>query len=1106
MSSGGLQSLMEKNMVTFEVRISHIRAAKLPKRNVFNAPDPYVIFNFDGRTFQTPVEVGSTEPSYESYSEFFRYSAGSEEALKERRLLVECYDARNKDDELLGFFSTDLWTVATAPPLHTHALEQERRKGSSAKALPLLYFEVEMTEIRMVSLSLANLHCRSLRPVSAPPAPDSSSPSSTIDLLRPSSWMNDCYVQASLRSPTGSTLAAPRRSPVCFDSLDPLWAEPDLQWALATSLRDLLGASLVLEVFHMGGPHHTAFLGAAVVPLAGCHSLQEDLPAPFRRPLVDKGHPGLPSQIEGHLYLANLPFFAQMRGGSFRDGAVSYAAPLLASCPRPLSAALLSLEPPDVLPPDPAALPPPAPPSPHFAHTDVAPLLRRGLQRIIDKWRAKASLDLTTDPRLLVSGCSLAHRLKYAYFDSPESFSLTRGLGALVCLLRASPKVEIKSSHLHLMLQCTRLLWDLASHDPLRTQELLRVVGAVPVILGLLSQYRISDEIRDTLLRVLNALSTRDSANQIAIRQAGGIPILISVLQSPNTGTGTKILVVIILRNLCYLGEPGDEEGTSHVIRYSGGIKVLVELLMASKRLTVTSSSSSTSSSFPLSPTPHKTTSPKASSIPDDDQLITQVIYTLEIILNSEDNLRSMYPMFKELLLHGHFPKVQEFCFSQLDRIMENCAQRNQDFSSLVLREVGVTPILNVISQASALPHASQVKAKALVLFDHLVAAENTFQTTDLTVEEFLPLLDSREDRVLLVAVDILNQMALQRKRVILMCTLNVITKLAPFLLRPAQSATTAPASFELALKTAQLFEKISAQSGTGSYFTAANATASTVCDFILGMDAFFCRFVPGPTADQCHQLRLSLTIMLFNLYPKRSEIQSDLDGDRLFDKLVDILAASIHPPAGGSSPALARALASCLELVTETCEGNSSRAYAHKSQCITKGLVLPLISLSTSSSPQLVAACGQLLSEICCTGSNRTDLLQLDELLIDAFDIYLQVSHCGAPGEGAQAIAQINTLGFAVTNTAPPFEISRVMPTKPTARSADAQPATTASANQQEELCAICMDAEPDTVYLQCGHMVTCYDCAQMVKGSAKPECPVCRSPIVDAIKAFFS
>jgi hypothetical protein len=47
--------------------------------------------------------------------------------------------------------------------------------------------------------------------------------------------------------------------------------------------------------------------------------------------------------------------------------------------------------------------------------------------------------------------------------------------------------------------------------------------------------------------------------------------------------------------------------------------------------------------------------------------------------------------------------------------------------------------------------------------------------------------------------------------------------------------------------------------------------------------------------------------------------------------------------------------------------------------------------------------------------------------------------------------------------------------------------------------LCKICMDKEVTVVFLPCGHLVTCMDCA-----SAMKDCPVCRKHVTGLVRAF--
>ena len=50
----------------------------------------------------------------------------------------------------------------------------------------------------------------------------------------------------------------------------------------------------------------------------------------------------------------------------------------------------------------------------------------------------------------------------------------------------------------------------------------------------------------------------------------------------------------------------------------------------------------------------------------------------------------------------------------------------------------------------------------------------------------------------------------------------------------------------------------------------------------------------------------------------------------------------------------------------------------------------------------------------------------------------------------------------------------------------------------QEERLCKVCLDELATIVFLKCGHLVCCHNCAP-----AMSKCPVCRQNIVGTIRA---
>ena len=55
-----------------------------------------------------------------------------------------------------------------------------------------------------------------------------------------------------------------------------------------------------------------------------------------------------------------------------------------------------------------------------------------------------------------------------------------------------------------------------------------------------------------------------------------------------------------------------------------------------------------------------------------------------------------------------------------------------------------------------------------------------------------------------------------------------------------------------------------------------------------------------------------------------------------------------------------------------------------------------------------------------------------------------------------------------------------------------------------QEELCIVCLDAPKDHIIVPCGHQCVCGACAQRLKRTASPTCPLCRVDILQTYRVF--
>lgn len=53
----------------------------------------------------------------------------------------------------------------------------------------------------------------------------------------------------------------------------------------------------------------------------------------------------------------------------------------------------------------------------------------------------------------------------------------------------------------------------------------------------------------------------------------------------------------------------------------------------------------------------------------------------------------------------------------------------------------------------------------------------------------------------------------------------------------------------------------------------------------------------------------------------------------------------------------------------------------------------------------------------------------------------------------------------------------------------------------QEERTCKVCMDREVSIVFIPCGHLVVCKDCAPSLR-----KCPICRGAIKGTVRTFLS
>lgn len=53
----------------------------------------------------------------------------------------------------------------------------------------------------------------------------------------------------------------------------------------------------------------------------------------------------------------------------------------------------------------------------------------------------------------------------------------------------------------------------------------------------------------------------------------------------------------------------------------------------------------------------------------------------------------------------------------------------------------------------------------------------------------------------------------------------------------------------------------------------------------------------------------------------------------------------------------------------------------------------------------------------------------------------------------------------------------------------------------QEERMCKVCMDRDVSVVFVPCGHLVACGECALNLR-----LCPICRAVIQGSVRTFMS
>ncbi|CAF3334992.1 unnamed protein product [Rotaria socialis] len=61
--------------------------------------------------------------------------------------------------------------------------------------------------------------------------------------------------------------------------------------------------------------------------------------------------------------------------------------------------------------------------------------------------------------------------------------------------------------------------------------------------------------------------------------------------------------------------------------------------------------------------------------------------------------------------------------------------------------------------------------------------------------------------------------------------------------------------------------------------------------------------------------------------------------------------------------------------------------------------------------------------------------------------------------------------------------------------------PLESSSASNSEDACKVCLDAEANCAFIECGHIVSCLNCAKLLT-----RCPICRETIKRTLRVYKS
>lgn len=110
--------------------------------------------------------------------------------------------------------------------------------------------------------------------------------------------------------------------------------------------------------------------------------------------------------------------------------------------------------------------------------------------------------------------------------------------------------------------------------------------------------------------------------------------------------------------------------------------------------------------------------------------------------------------------------------------------------------------------------------------------------------------------------------------------------------------------------------------------------------------------------------------------------------------------------------------------------------------------------------------------------------------------------SSAGISATASFASAKLTTASMQQTHTATSASAS----SSAAGKNSSSSSSESASHSNDHDECVVCMDHSSDCALYSCGHLCLCFACAQRIRASPSPLCPICKQVIVDVLRIFRS